>query len=81
MAAFESAAPGESARRQDGKTAGVRPAVIGLVVAAVIVAAALVIGASSGWEAIGSGGINQRLLPKVGDAAPDFVSEDVYGNP
>jgi peroxiredoxin len=51
------------------------------VVAAVIVAAALVIGASSGWESIGTGGINQRLLPRVGDVAPDFETEDVYGHP
>jgi cytochrome c biogenesis protein CcmG/thiol:disulfide interchange protein DsbE len=58
-----------------------RTAAIGILVAAVIVAAALTIGARLGWDAIGSGGINQRLLPKVGDVAPDFETEDVYGNP
>jgi peroxiredoxin len=57
------------------------PAITGLVVAAVIVAAALAIGARSGWETIGTGGVNQRLLPKVGETAPDFQTEDVYGNP
>jgi peroxiredoxin len=58
-----------------------RSAVIGLAVAAAIVAAALAVGLSSGWEAVGTGGINQRLLPKVGEVAPDFETEDVYGNP
>jgi peroxiredoxin len=56
-------------------------AIVGLAVAALIVAAALMIGAKSGWDSIGSGGINQRLLPKVGEVAPDFETEDVFGNP
>jgi cytochrome c biogenesis protein CcmG/thiol:disulfide interchange protein DsbE len=56
-------------------------ALVGLLVAAIIVAAAVALGASAGWESIGRGGINQRLLPKVGEVAPDFVTEDVYGNP
>jgi cytochrome c biogenesis protein CcmG/thiol:disulfide interchange protein DsbE len=53
---------------------------IGLAVAAIIVAAAVVTGTSSGWNSIGRGGINQRLLPKVGEVAPDFETEDVFGN-
>ena len=61
--------------------AAVRPAVVGLVVAGVIVAAALFVGARSGWDAIGTGGVNQSLLPKVGEIAPDFETEDVFGNP
>ena len=65
--------------------AGVRPgrgqAVAGLLVAAAIVAFAWWIGGRAGWDAIGQGGINQRLLPKVGEAAPDFRTEDVFGNP
>jgi peroxiredoxin len=54
---------------------------IGLVVAVAIVVAAVAVGASSGWSSIGHGGVNQRLLPKVGDVAPDFETTDVYGNP
>ncbi len=57
------------------------PAAIGLVVAAIIILAALATGSTSGWSSIGTGGINQRLLPKVGSIAPDFQTEDVYGNP
>ncbi len=49
--------------------------------AAGIVIAALALGGSMGWESIGTGGINQRLLPKTGEIAPDFETEDVYGNP
>ena len=51
------------------------------MVATLIVAAAMTIGARSGWDSIGSGGINQSLLPKVGEVAPDFETEDVFGNP
>jgi cytochrome c biogenesis protein CcmG, thiol:disulfide interchange protein DsbE len=64
-----------------GNTRRAGSAIVGLVVAAVIVAAALAIGARSGWDTIGSGGINQRLLPKVGTVAPDFETEDLFGNP
>lgn len=60
---------------------GASPAMLGLIVAAVIVAAALFVGARSGWGAIGTGGVNQTLLPKVGDVAPDFETRDVFGNP
>jgi cytochrome c biogenesis protein CcmG/thiol:disulfide interchange protein DsbE len=56
-------------------------ALIGLAVAAIIVLAALATGASSGWTSIGKGGINQSLLPKVGEVSPDFETEDVFGNP
>jgi peroxiredoxin len=55
--------------------------VLGLAVAVAIIAAAVVIGARAGWDTIGAGGINQQVLPKVGAGAPDFVTEDVYGNP
>jgi cytochrome c biogenesis protein CcmG, thiol:disulfide interchange protein DsbE len=56
-------------------------ALVGLVVAAVIFGAAVLIGSRAGWDTIGEGGVNQRLLPKVGDVAPDFETEDVFGNP
>ena len=55
--------------------------VIGLVVAALILLGAFAVGVRSGWETIGTGGINRSLLPKVGDPAPDFLTEDVFGNP
>lgn len=55
--------------------------VIGLVIASLIVLGAVTLGTRAGWESIGSGGVNRSLLPKVGDPAPDFQTEDVFGNP
>ncbi len=63
-----------------GATPRIKPAIIGMAVAAVIIVVALAGGAQSGWESIGTGGVNRNLLPKVGDVAPDFETEDVFGN-
>lgn len=87
MVASDSLTPNaatDGARSHPSSTAEPRRAtlVIGLVVAVAIIAGAvLVTGATSGWRTIGRGGINQELLPKVGQVAPDFVTEDVFGNP
>lgn len=54
---------------------------IGLFLAAAIVVAAWIISEQAGFDAIGQGGVNQQLLPKVGQPAPDFVTEDLFGNP
>ncbi len=87
MAEFESVTPAASHRAhaseelRPGEPRRTSSAIVGLVVATLIVAAALTIGARSGWDSIGSGGINQTLLPKVGEVAPDFETEDVFGNP
>ena len=87
MAEFESAAPSAahdepaSKRKRADDNGRATSGIIGLAVAALILAAALAIGARSGWDSIGSGGINQRLLPKVGEVAPDFETEDLFGNP
>ena len=59
----------------------VRTAAVGLTVAAIIVAVVIASGARLGWDSIGQGGINQHLLPKVGEVAPDFEAHDVFGNP
>jgi cytochrome c biogenesis protein CcmG, thiol:disulfide interchange protein DsbE len=80
--AHATAAPAATADRSPTQGPNSRQvAIVGLLVAAIIVAAALALGSSAGWETIGQGGINQRLLPKVGEVAPDFETEDVYGNP
>lgn len=55
--------------------------IVGVVCLVVILVAAAFVGATSGWDSIGRGGINRTLLPKVGDPAPDFTTEDVFGNP
>lgn len=75
------AATGEDQSEPAERRVSRRSALIGLGVAGVIVAAAALTGAKAGWGAIGTGGINQSLLPKVGEVAPDFETEDVFGNP
>jgi peroxiredoxin len=54
--------------------------VTGALIALAIVAAVWAFGGRAGFQSIGEGGINQRLLPKVGDVAPDFETSDVFGN-
>ncbi|MFN8593001.1 MAG: TlpA disulfide reductase family protein [Thermomicrobiales bacterium] len=58
-----------------------RTGAIGLAVAVGIIVLVMVLGQRAGWNLIGTGGVNQSLLPKVGQVAPDFETEDVYGNP
>ncbi|MDQ3045192.1 MAG: peroxiredoxin family protein, partial [Chloroflexota bacterium] len=50
-----------------------------LLVAAAIVAAAWFVGGQAKFDGIGKGGINQSLLPKVGEIAPDFTTNDLNG--
>jgi peroxiredoxin len=50
------------------------------VVAIIIIAGTWLIGGREGFSHIGRGGINQSLLPKVGDVAPNFTAYDVNGN-
>ncbi|MGC4105769.1 MAG: TlpA disulfide reductase family protein [Thermomicrobiales bacterium] len=46
-----------------------------------IVGATFAIGQKAGWDQIGSGGVNARLLPKVGDEAPDLFTWSSDGQP
>ena len=50
-----------------------------LVLALVIAVTAWIVGGQQGFDQIGTGGQNLRLLPKIGDAAPDFVAPTVNG--
>lgn len=72
----------------DGATAAVpSPAtprartIIGLAVVLALVAAAWLIGGRQGFDQIGQGGVNSRLLPRVGEVAPDLAALDADGNP
>ncbi len=54
------------------------------IAAGLAVALAIVVGAwfavgRSGFDALGQGGINQSLLPKVGQVAPDFATQSLLG--
>lgn len=54
---------------------------IGLLLAVGFVVAAWMVSEQAGFETIGQGGNNQRLLPKMGEVARDFETWDVFGNP
>jgi len=63
---------GESGRRTQ--------VLLGLGVAlAIVVGAWFVAGGNAGLAGLGQGGVNQRLLPKVGETAPDFATKDLLG--
>jgi peroxiredoxin len=51
---------------------------VGLALA--IVVAAWFVAGQQGLESIGQGGVNQRLLPRVGEPAPDITVTDILGN-
>ena len=72
-AGLEPASAGQLSRRNQ--------LVVGAISLVVILIAASFVGVNSGWDSIGQGGINRTLLPKVGQEAPDFTTEDVFGNP
>src|SRR5688572_16084959 len=55
------------------------------VVVSVVLALAIVLGAwfvtgRQGFDSLGQGGVNQRLLPKAGEPAPDVTVTDILGN-
>ncbi|HUG60999.1 MAG TPA: redoxin domain-containing protein [Methylomirabilota bacterium] len=49
--------------------------------AAAIVFAAWWMGGRAGFDEIGSGGVNRKFLPRVGEVAPDMMALDVYQQP
>jgi len=53
---------------------------LAIAVALAIIGAAWVVGGREGFGDIGKGGMNTKLLPKVGQVAPDFTTYDVDGN-
>lgn len=55
-------------------------AVVAVIVVG-IVGATLLIGQRAGWTQIGTGGVNARLLPKVGEPAPDLFTMSADGQP
>ena len=67
----------ESTPRRDRMTR----VALGLGIAVAILIATWALGVRSGFDTIGRGGVNQSLLPKVGEVAPDFTTEDILGNP
>ena len=58
---------------------GWRTAALALGIALALVAGAWYVGGREGFDRIGAGGQNLRLLPKVGAPAPDFMAPTVDG--
>jgi len=56
-------------------------ATVGIALALTIVVAAWWMVGGSDFNSLGKGGVNSDLLPKVGEVAPDFATEDVFGRP
>jgi peroxiredoxin len=85
MAASDSSLPRTTLSQQGSAHTGQlgrrSQVIVGAVSLVVILIAAAFVGVNSGWDSIGQGGINRTLLPKVGEPAPDFTTEDVFGNP
>ena len=57
----------------------VRTIALSLALAVGIIGAAWVVGGRQGFDTIGTGGVNQRLLPKVGEPAPAFTALSLTG--
>ena len=51
-----------------------------IVIVGVIIGIALVIGNQQGFGSIGQGGVNAKLLPEVGEVAPEIITFDTSGN-
>ncbi len=51
---------------------------VGLAIAILI--AAWYISGQAGLDKIGRGGVNQKILPRPGEPAPDFTAVDIHGN-
>lgn len=65
-------APGDPGRRMR--------IVVGLLLAVAIVGATWFIGDRQGWTTIGQGGVNAKLLPRVGEPAPELVTISTDGD-
>ena len=69
-------APAQTASAPSARSSARRLVTIGLglVLAAALVVGAWFVGGQQGFDQIGRGGINSRLLPRVGEPAPDFFT-------
>lgn len=69
----------ETPQQQSGPARATILAALAIIV--VIVGATWWLGERNGWADIGTGGNNARLLPKVGDEAPEFFTLRENGEP
>src|SRR5680860_310101 len=73
-------APGHGATETTSRSPSRRQALMGLGIAASILIAAWFVAGQAGLDTVGQGGINQQLLPKIGEEAPDFTAVALNGD-
>ena len=73
-----SATSGAEPARIDSR---LRHGLVGLGLAAAIVFGAWWMGGRAGFDDIGSGGVNRKFLPRVGEVAPDVMALDANQQP
>lgn len=79
MAASRPLRANAPARPDVGQPRSLRSIALSLALALGIVAGAWAIGGRQGFDSIGSGGANLKLLPKVGEPAPSFQALALTG--
>ncbi|HWV23456.1 MAG TPA: TlpA disulfide reductase family protein [Thermomicrobiales bacterium] len=67
-------------RQMNGRERSLR-IMFGLLLALAIVGATWFIGDRQGWTTIGQGGVNAKLLPRVGEPAPELFTMSTDGEP
>jgi peroxiredoxin len=63
-----------------GRKPTTRRILLSLGLALIIVAAAWFVAGRQGLDTVGQGGVNQKLLPRAGEPAPDVTVTDILGN-
>lgn len=77
MSSTTSAPPTHQVRRSKPSA---RTIVVSLLLVFGIVGGAWYLVGAQGFDELGKGGVNQALLPKPGEPAPDIVVSDILGN-
>jgi cytochrome c biogenesis protein CcmG, thiol:disulfide interchange protein DsbE len=72
--------PDQEVTEQPSRSPSRGQAIAGLAIAAAILVGAWFVAGSAGLDSVGQGGINQQLLPKVGEEAPDFTAVALNGD-
>jgi peroxiredoxin len=71
--------PDEGGSVQTSRSPSRRQALVGLAIASAILVGAWFVAGRAGLDSVGQGGVNQQLLPKIGDEAPDFTAVSLNG--
>jgi peroxiredoxin len=70
---------GAKARTKSGRRVDRRRVALSVGLAIAIVGAAWYVGGRAGFDQIGRGGVNESILPRAGEPAPDFTAVSLNG--